>query len=58
MIRGIQGAVVWAKSEKSDSHLLDYLFGVINGKREKMVSLAASAELSFPGIYGQKNNDQ
>ena len=32
---------------------MDYLFGVTNGEREKRVSLAASAELSILGIYGQ-----
>ena len=32
----------------------DYLYGVSNGEWEKKVSLAASAGLSFPGIYGQR----
>ena len=48
------------KGVKSDLHLLQaqqalyYLFDVTNGKKEKKISLVASARLSFPVIYGQR----
>ena len=31
-----------------------YLFGITNGDKEKRASLAASAGLSFSGVYGQR----
>ena len=52
---------MWGKCEKSELHLLqsqqvlDYLFGVTNGEREKKYRLQKVLGYLFPVFYGQRS---